>query len=103
MLALPDVVDARDAEPTERSEDRLALRVQDLWLHDDDYDNPGHGGAPLLWSADSLASRVAVRAHQAHQHEVDVLATRPDVLVLAVNSLRSSLAGSLDAHSPSRQ
>jgi hypothetical protein len=35
VLALPHVGDAMDAEPAERADDGLPLRIQDLGLEDD--------------------------------------------------------------------
>src|SRR5207244_4112801 len=43
VLALPHVPHAVDAQPAERTHDRLALRVEDLGLEHDVDDHAGHG------------------------------------------------------------
>ena len=45
VLALAHVAHAVDAQPAERADDRLALRVEDLRLEHDVDDHAGHGNS----------------------------------------------------------
>src|SRR5581483_2256827 len=58
VLALADVSDAVHAEPAQRSDDRLPLRVEDLWLEDDVDDDAGHGNSSVAGQQLSSAYRV---------------------------------------------
>ena len=62
VLALPHIGDAGDSEPAERTDDRLALRVEDLRFEDDVHGHTCHGAELSHRAARAYRAARAARA-----------------------------------------